>query len=195
MKKLALGMALLAPLALYPAQKPEYALGTNNAPVIMEVYSDFECPHCKLFHDGMQLQILHDYVDTGKVYLIHRDFPLTGHKHAREAALYAMASAKFSKYEEVSAALFQRQEYWSANGKVEEVVAGVLTPAEMKQARGLIKDPQLNQQLDDEIAAGFKAGVNSTPTMILTRHLRSYPVPTNVSYPILKRFLDDLLSK
>src|SRR6202011_2163347 len=101
--------------------------------------------HCKVFHDGMMQSIVHDYVDAGKVYLIHRDFPLANHKYAREAALYAMAAGKLNKYELVSDTLFQRQEYWSANGKVDEVVSGVLPPDEMKKVRVMIKDPQLNQ--------------------------------------------------
>jgi len=196
MKTLLPGMWMLVPLALYPApSNTEIALGSNTAPITMEVYSDFECPHCKLFHDNILPSVIQDYVSSGKVYLIHRDFPLAMHKYAREASLYAMAAARFNKYEQLSDALFQRQAYWSGNGKVEEVVAGVLTPDEMKKARALIKDPQLNQQLDNEIAAGFRAKVNSTPTVILTHRLRSYPVPNDVSYPLLRRFLDDLLSK
>src|SRR5579872_5891243 len=157
MKKLALGMMLLTPLALYPTQQNgENGLGNNTAPITLEVYSDFECPHCKVFHDTTQQSIVQDYVNPGKVYLIHRDFPLSQHKYAREAALYAKAAARFNKYEAVSDALFKNQLSWSANGKVEEVIAKVLTPDEMKKAKVLIKDPQLNQQIDNEIAAGYR---------------------------------------
>jgi protein-disulfide isomerase len=197
MRKFALGMMFFIPLAIYASQQNgEIALGNNTAPITMEVYSDFECPHCKTYHDTVLPQVIRDYVNTGKVYLIHRDFPLAMHKYSREAALYAMAAGKlFNKYEQVSGALFDNQAYWSANGKLDEVVAKALTPEEMKKVRVAIREPQLNQQLDNEIAAGFRAGVNSTPTTILTRHLRTYPVPSDVSYPLLKRFLDDLLSK
>jgi protein-disulfide isomerase len=137
--------------------------------------------------------VIHDYVDTGKVYLIHHDFPLPTFKYSREAALYAIAASRFNKYEQVGDALFARQEYWGANGKVEEVVASVLTPDEMKKARVLIKDPQVNQQLDHEIELGHAAKVNSTPSIFLTKRLRVIPVPPNVSYPILHKVIDDLL--
>jgi len=65
----------------------------------------------------------------------------------------------------------------------------------MKRVRALVKDPALNAQLDQEIAMGFKAGVKQTPTMIVTHRLRTYPIAGNVTYPILRRFLDDLLAK
>lgn len=197
MRKFALGLLLLAPFAICSnPSSGDFALGANTAPITMEVYSDFECPHCRLFHDNILPSVIQEYVNTGKVYLIHRDFPLAMHKYAREASLYAMASGRlFNKYEQVSDALFQNQASWSASGKVDECVAKVLTPKEMEKVRVTIRDPQLNQQLDNEIAMGFKAKVNSTPTTILTHRLRVYPVPSDVSYPLLKRFLDDLLSK
>ena len=197
MRKFALGIVLLAPFAIHSSPtNGDFALGNNTAPITMEVYSDFECPHCKVFHDTILPSVIQDYVNTGKVYLIHRDFPLAMHKYARDAALYAMAAGRlFNKYEQVSDVLFQNQAAWTASGKVDEYVAKVLTPKEMERVRVMIRDPQLNHQLDDEIAAGYRAKVNSTPTMILTHRLRVYPVPSDVSYPLLKRFLDDMLTK
>ena len=195
MSKLALGMALLTPLAIFATQPAENALGNNTAPITVEIYSDFECPHCKIFHDTTMQSIIQDYVKTGKVYLIHRDFPLRQHKYAREAALYAKAAAHFNKYEQVSDELYQTQSVWSANGKVDETVAKVLTPDEMKKVRVLIKDPQINQQVDNEVAAGFRAKVNATPTIVVTHRMRSSTLPTDVSYPMLKRYFDDLLSR
>src|SRR5436190_23420597 len=124
------GTLFAVPLALtlFAAQKSEIALGNNNAPIMMDVYSDFQCPHCKHFHDEIQPQIVQNYVNTGKVYLIHHDFPLPSFKYSPEAALYAIAASRFNKYEVVASALFAKQESWGQTGKVDEVVAGVLTP-------------------------------------------------------------------
>jgi len=194
MRKFALWIVLMAPIAVYPAPpKAEIGLGNNNAPITMEVFSDYQCPHCKQFHDDLLPSVIRDYVDTGKVYLIHRDFPLPSFKYSREAALYAIAASHFNKYEQVSDALFARQEYWGSNGRVEEVVAGALTPEEMKKARVLVKDPQVIQQLDHEIELGKAARVNSTPSIFLTRRTRVIPVPPSVSYPILSRVITDML--
>ena len=197
MRNFSLGTLLAVPLAvaLFAAQKTEIAMGKNTAPITMDVYSDFQCPHCKHFHDEIQPQIVQNYVNTGKVYLIHHDFPLPSFKYSREAALYAIAASRFNKYEAVATALFTKQESWGQTGKVDDVVAGVLTPDEMKKARVLIKDPQIIQQLDHEIELGKAAKVTSTPSIYLTRHLRVIPVPANTSYPILSKVLDDMLTK
>jgi protein-disulfide isomerase len=198
MRRFALGLLLLVPIALHPAQQAqEKGFGARTAPIILDVYSDFQCPSCKALYEGTLRSVMSDYVSKGKVYLLHRDFPLAMHAHAREAACYADAAARvdFNKYEPVCSELFRRQEYWAANGKVDEVVAAVMSPEEMKRVRVLVKDPALNAQLDQEIAMGFKAGVKQTPTMIVTHRLRTYPIAGNVTYPILRRFLDDLLAK
>jgi protein-disulfide isomerase len=190
----ALGALLLVPFAVESASvRSEIGLGNNTAPITMEVYSDFQCPHCKQFHDDILPSVIRDYVSTGKLYLIHRDFPLPSFKYSKEAALYAIAASRFNKYEQVGDALFQRQAYWAQNGKVDEVVASVLTPDEMKKARVLIKDPQVNQELAHQVDLGHVAKVDSTPTIFLTHRLRIIKVPPNVSYPILKRVLDDFL--
>jgi protein-disulfide isomerase len=193
---MALGTLLLVPLLLQSATgKSEIGLGKNNAPIIMELYSDFQCSHCKLFHDETLPALIHDYVDTGKVYLIHRDYVLGNFPHSKQALTYAIAASRVGKYEQVADMLFMRQEYWAGNGKIDEVVAGAVTPEEMKKIRTLVNDPQVKQDVENFIDVGRKNHISSTPTIILTRHLRTYPVPPNTSYPLLKRFLDDLLTK
>jgi len=57
---------------------PHVARGSKNAPIIMEVFSDYQCPACKSCSPP-QSQVMDNYVSTGKVYLIHRDFPLPMH--------------------------------------------------------------------------------------------------------------------
>jgi protein-disulfide isomerase len=201
MNRFFLGTLLAIPLAVVAmafapaAGKSEIGIGNNNAPILMEVYSDFQCPHCKHFHDEIQPQVVQNYVNTGKVYFVHHDFPLPSFKFSREAALYAIAAARFKKYEAVADVLFARQSYWGENGKVDEVVASALTPDEMKKARVLIKDPEIIKYLDHEIELGKNARVTSTPSIFLTRQLRVIPVPSNTSYPILSKVLDDLLTK
>src|SRR5438270_10839990 len=86
-----------------PATPPGKASGSPAAPIQLEVFSDFQCPSCKLLYEETLKPLQTDYVVTGKIYLIHRDFPLQMHAHSREAASYANASARVNKYEQVSA--------------------------------------------------------------------------------------------
>jgi len=197
MKKIVAGLFLCALIAgsTEPNEATGKAQGFPTAPIRIEVFSDFECPHCKLLYEDTLRPLMREYVASGKVYLIHRDFPLPNHAHAREAASYACASARVNKYEEVCSALFSRQASWSASGNVEETVASVLSPPELSKVRALAKDPKIAAEIDLDVALGQKARITQTPTMEITYNGRTTPVAGSVSYSILSRYLNDLLSK
>jgi protein-disulfide isomerase len=168
--------------------------GVPNAPIQIEVYSDYQCPACKLLYDRTLRPLISEYVDRGKVYLVHREFPLPMHAHALEAASYACAANRVGKYEQVCEVLFQKQQSWATDGKVEQTAASVLTPAEAKKVRALAKDPTVIAEVQEDIQAGRNAKVDSTPTMILTHRAKQYRIPTAAGYDILRRFLDQLLA-
>ena len=131
----------------------------------------------------------------GKVYLVHRDFPLAMHAHAREAACYACAAGRIGKYEAACDILFRQQDSWAADGKVADTVCSVLSPSEGKQVRALAKDPQIVASVEHDIQLGTAAGVQKTPTMVITYKNQRYPITGAVNYDLLRRFLDQLLTK
>src|SRR4029077_16354627 len=147
-----------------PDVDPHKAFGSKNAPVTMEVFSDFQCPACKTLFTTTNRRLMDDYVSTGKVYLIHRDFPLPMHAHSRVAARYARAAAQIGKVEPVEQALFQNQEKWEQNGDVDGTVAAVLSAAEMAKVRALVKGGSLEPLIDKDYALGQTYRVNQTPT-------------------------------
>src|SRR5262245_20504415 len=61
---------------------PHKAFGSKNAPVVMEVFSDYQCPACKQLYKTTNQALLDNYVNTNKVYLVHRDFPLPMHAYS-----------------------------------------------------------------------------------------------------------------
>ena len=171
------------------------SIGVFTAPITIEVFSDFQCPSCKLLYERTLRPLTDDYVAKGRVYLIHRDFPLPQHEHAREAACYACAAGRIGKYETACDVLFRQQEHWAADGKVADTVCAALSPSEAKQVRALAKDPQIAASVDHDIQLGTAAGVQKTPTMVITYKEQRYPVVGAVNYDLLRRFLDQLLSK
>ena len=171
------------------------ARGVGSAPILIEVFSDFQCPGCKELYEKTLLPLTWDYVDKGKVYLVHREYPLPIHAHAMEAAFYACAANRVGKYEQASEVLFRKQTTWAADGKVDETVCSVLSLAEAKKVRALAKDPRVIAEVQQDIQTGRDNKVDGTPMLILTHHLRQYRIPGGVSYPILRRFIDQLLEK
>ena len=181
--------------ATLPDVDPHKAFGSRNAPVTMEVFSDYQCPACKTLFTTTNRRLMDDYVSNGRVYLIHRDFPLPMHAHSRVAARYARAAAQIGKVEAVEQALFQNQEKWEQNGDVDGTVAAVLSPAEMAKVRALVKGGTLDPMIDKDYALGQTYRVNQTPTTVFHRKGQTYPYSGVMTYDILKQFLDQLLSQ
>jgi len=168
--------------------------GTPGAPVQLDVYSDYQCPACKALYERTLVPLMTDYVDKGKVYLIHHEFPLAMHPHAMEAACYAVAASRVGKYEQAGDVLFRTQESWAASGNVDQTVCSILTPMEAKKVRALAKDPAVIADVQQDIQAGRSANVSSTPTLILTHRSKQYRLPGGASYEIMRRFIDQLIS-
>ena len=135
--------AWLAALSAAPVAFHGNALGDPKAPITIEVFSDFQCPACKRFHDEELLLLVRDYVARGKVYLVYRYFPLPQHAYGRKAAELACACAQLGKYEPAADVLFAKQDSWSKDGKLDETLAAVISPAEWKKVVALVKDPSV----------------------------------------------------
>lgn len=62
-------------------------LGDPDAPVTIVEFSDYQCPYCEKFWADTLPKIKSNYIDTGKVRLVYRDWPLSSHARAIPAAL------------------------------------------------------------------------------------------------------------
>jgi protein-disulfide isomerase len=173
------------------------SLGDKNAPIIVEDFTDFQCPGCRILFLNTTAKVIDDYVVSGKVYLVHHDFPLEGeHPYAREAARWANAGALVGKFEKVEFALFTKQADWGADGKIEDVVASVLSPADMKRVREFANRPEIQEAIAQDITLGKERGVHSTPSLFVTHKGQRVALPPGaISYSILKQYLDDLLKQ
>jgi len=173
---------------------PHEGLGSKNAPIVMEVFSDFQCPACKSLYESTNRQLMDNYVNTGKVYLIHRDFPLPMHAHSKVAAQYSRAAAQIGRLEAVQEVLFQNQEKWEASGDVDGTVAKALSPAEMTKVRALVKSGAVDAFITKDQAIGNNTyRVSQTPTTIFHANGQTFPYAGVMSWDILKQFLDQLL--
>lgn len=73
-------------------------VGNIEAKVVMVEYADFACPFCNRFSQETLPSIKKDYVDTGKIRLVYKDFIVVGGDRAAEAAHCASEQGKFWEY-------------------------------------------------------------------------------------------------
>lgn len=175
---------------------PTKTSGNKNAPVVMEIFSDFQCPACKQLFTATTPKVIANYVETGKIYLVHRDFPLPMHAYSRVAASYSRAAAHIGKNDVVEVALFENQEKWEATGDVKSFVAAVLTPAEMKRVQAIVDSKALEPLIEKDRQIGQTYVINQTPTTWLhTKSGQAFPVVGYVNFDVLKNFLDQLVAQ
>ena len=194
MKLVALALALLLPcLAIGPEIDTAKAIGNPSAPIRFDLYSDFQCPHCKMLHETILPMIERDYIATGKAYLVNHEFPLNGHPYSREAADYATAAARIGKYRVVTDAIFQNQNAWGMTGKVWDFIAPVLSPADQKKVQTLAKDSGVLAEVQRDVDGGMALRVNQTPTMFITRGMKQTPWTYWTDYSLFKGYVDNML--
>jgi hypothetical protein len=191
----------------------EKSLGNPSAPIKLIVYDDYECPACGNFYEQTLKTLIDTYVADGKVYLVHRDFPLAMHQYSRQAARWVNAAARIGKFEAVERALFDNQMAWSEYGTenpkgiMKPLVQSALTPIEFKRVERLMQGCESNDhtelkgcvvdpEIQRDMAAGELIPITQTPTWVVYYKGQAYPPASGgVSWQLLKQFLDQLLSQ
>jgi len=171
--------------------------GSASAPITLELYTDYQCPHCRAFYLEVLPQLTKEFIATGKVRLIHRDFRLPQMPYSKIATRYANAAGRIGRYDVVANQLFQTQPEWAQNGNVDGAVAKVLSPTEIAQVRTLVKtDAHLDDAtVRDEAMAINQDNLTETPTVIIVYKGKREHVSGGVSFPLLKAYLTSKLSE
>lgn len=106
----ALAQSVDAALAAQPMSLPDMALGPADAPVTIVEYSSLTCPHCAAFEQNVFPMLQSQYIDTGKVRFVSREFPLDVRAASGSMLARCIANGDAPKYFEVVDMLFKRQE-------------------------------------------------------------------------------------
>ena len=145
----------------------ERALGETDAPVTVIEYASATCGHCANFHNDSFPALKADYIDTGKVRFVFREFPLD------ELALAAFMLARCApenRYFPIIDVLFEEQQSWTRNAREELLkiarMAG-FTPESFEEC--LQNEDVAKGILEIRSTAAEQYGVQSTPTFFVNR--------------------------
>ena len=151
---------LLAPQAL-----PDIVEGKADAPVVIVEYASMTCSHCAAFHNDVYPTLKKDFIDTGKVKFILREFPLD----ERAAAAFMLARSLGDKRDAAVDFLFSQQKNWAFTETPFESLANVVKQLGVGQAKfeEALKDEALQKAIYAVAEQGQKFGVNATPTFFI----------------------------
>ena len=147
-------------------------LGDKDAPVTIVEFSDYECPFCKRHFDQTLPQIIKDYIDTGKVKLVYRDFPLSFHDPMATkeavAANCAREQGGDEKYFEFHDEMFTRTTS-NGNGLSDDKIQTIASDLglNISSFSSCLEDSSQTDEVKKDIADGTAAGASGTPTFII----------------------------
>jgi protein-disulfide isomerase len=170
--------------------------GTPDAPVRIEVFSDFQCPSCRELYLDVIRKVLAEYSSQNKVCVIYHEFPLQMHRYSREAARYAEAVSRLGREQMIKVydSLFMDQAQWSEDGSVGASVAKALTRAEFQKLKKMMEDPAITATIDKEVKLGTDYQIKSTPTFfIYSGRKQLQKVEGRLTYVALKQYLDTII--
>src|SRR5438270_2716055 len=140
--------------------------GNPNAPVTLEEFGDFQCPPCGSFATFSE-QLLKEY--DSRLRIVFRNFPLSAHEHAREAALAAEAAGMQGRFWEMYDVLYREQVFWSYAPNTRELFesyAGTIG-LNLDQFKKDMDGEKAKERVDSDHARGDSLGVTMTQTFFI----------------------------
>jgi protein-disulfide isomerase len=168
------------------------ALGAADAPVTLEVYSDFQCPACGVLARSLEPLLISEYVTPGDVRLVYRDFAFLG-QESIDAAVGARCAARENRFWQYHDYLFANQSgenrgAFSA-GQLSAIAATI--GLDMEAYGACVADPAERQAVLDARTAAGSVPINSTPTLVIVDGQTFVGVP---DYSELRAALDAALA-
>ncbi|HSB47515.1 MAG TPA: thioredoxin domain-containing protein [Candidatus Bilamarchaeum sp.] len=174
-------------------------LGSDSAPVVIVEFSDFQCPFCRKFWADSYQNIKKEYIDTGKVQLVYRDFPLSFHPSAQKSAEAAECAADEGKGWEMHDKMYSEEAKLGA-GTVQYTDDDLKRWAseiglDAAKFNDCLSSGKYAAEVQKDETDGQGAGVTGTPSFIIGRRDGTGMVPVSGAQPysVFKSNIDQLL--
>lgn len=170
----------------------------NKAKVAIVMYSDYQCPYCQTFEKDTFGQIKTDYVDTGKIVFVFRNYPLSFHgditytsAYAGECVLDQLGAEKLAEFHSLA--------YLAKDMAAVNTVAQGLG-VDMTKYNACVTNQTFKSRVDADFAAGGAAGVSGTPGFVVGTldkdgNVTGKLIEGAYPYASFKTVIDEMLAK
>ena len=172
-------------------------VGSATAPIEIAYWFDYQCPFCRQNEETVMLEILKDYVDTGKIRIVYKDFQFLGPDSDSLAvvarAVWQLAPDQFAAWHK---AIFDDQgkenSGWATPDEIKTITTGVLGADLTAKVLALASadKAQFQTAIDADKAEGQAFGVDATPSLMIGSKLLVGAYP----YDTIKSDIDAALS-
>lgn len=144
--------------------KDDPTMGSPEAKVVLVEYTDYQCPFCSRHAKNTFPLIKKEFVDTGKIRYVLKDFPLPSHKQAKDGSEATHCAGEEGKYWEMHDLLFANMRQMSVED-LEGHAAGL--GLNVKKFKTCLGDDRYIKAIEEDIAEGRQGGVTGTPSFLL----------------------------
>jgi protein-disulfide isomerase len=154
------------------------SMGDPNAPILIEEYSDFQCPFCERFHEETEPLLRQYYIDTGKVRFVYRSMGNWvsgniggGKTESQDAALAAYCAGEQNKFWEMHALLFANvlgEDVGSFTDQRNKAIAEEVEGLDVEQFNSCYDSGKYEDRVQQDFEDGTAAGINGTPGFVIT---------------------------
>jgi len=170
-------------------------VGNVNAPVTLAVWFDYQCPYCKMLDDDTLTQVYKNYVQTGKVKIVFKDFAFVG-PDSSAAALFARAvwelypTKFYTWYQAMFAAQDKENTGFGDTASIEKLTK-TITGIDVAKVKALLKKKSdtFKAEMTADRKEGAKLGVSGTPSIIIGTKRLDGAVP----YSQVSKLIDEQL--
>jgi protein-disulfide isomerase len=145
------------------------ALGNANAPITIELWSDFQCPVCDSFATTVEPRLRATYLADGRARLVYRDFAFLGNESFEAAAAARVAEALGAGFWPFHDLLYANQAGENRGAFSRDRLADIAVAAGLDRSAfaTALNDPAYGLAVNQETIDGHALGVNSTPTLVI----------------------------
>lgn len=168
-------------------------LGNPNAKITIVEWGDYQCTYCHLFHQNTKDQLIQEYVNTGKVNFVFRDFPLNGPDSvlAAEAAYCAGDQNKYWQYhDELYNNWGGERTGWVNQKSLDQFATNV--GLDLNQFDQCMNDKKYENRVFDNQKFGQEIGIDGTPSFVIFNNKTITKVVGAQPFSVFEQVLDNI---
>lgn len=167
-----------------------YSVGDANAPITIIEYTDFQCPFCARHFQQTYPQLKEQYIDTGIVRYVFKDFPLRSiHPQAQISAEAARCAGEQEAYVEMHHILFAKQGEWSGQANINDLFVGYASELGLDADvfRSCLDTGKYQTAVDADFNEARELGLMGTPSFFINGYFFSGTLPLDTFTQVIEQ--------
>ena len=168
-------------------------IGNLNAPITIVEWGDYQCTFCYRFHQSSKDALIEEYVNTGRINFVFRDFPLNGPDSvlAAQASYCADVQGKYWEYhDEIYKNWAGERTGWVTRQSLDQFANTV--GLDLIQFNECLDNKKYEQRVLENEKFGVKIGIKATPSFLIFNNEKITKIEGNQPFSVFRQVIDTI---